>query len=330
MTKSDSLPHYFSAARLITEYVTLEDEKRKVTYLNPFSEKDVTSIAHHLSVCVLIGRALSEMIKSSEKTIDPSLLDSLLMWHDAPETRYGDIGRDRRKYVLINEHKARVDEFGSLPFGDEIISLIEKFEAGGENVEVRLAKDADALYVITTIKDFLKRGIRINNPTQRIERTLKRLSTDEGLQLGKELAAVPVEKMWEFLFEKAKYKGPKNDSFQESVSTTMCIGWMLCELANADEEHVDRKSVLHEIFLQRIGSNPHAHDARIIYDQLQQKRDSWKENVVTSSLSSPMLLTAVGKKLAEVLTEIDLFDWWNLAQGYADVTETGALRHFSR
>lgn len=334
MTKNQQLlPTYYAAARLITEYVTLEDEKRKVTYLNPFSGGNVSSIADHLSTCVLIGRALGNLAKTAGKTVNTPLLDSLLLWHDAPETRYGDIGRDARKYVLINENKARVDEFGTLPFGEEIITIIEKFESGGENQEVKFAKDADALYVVITIKEFLQKGIRINNPDQRIEKTLKRLSTDEGFALGKTLAQATPEDVWQTLLDIARYPNSKNSPFPTSVSTTMCIGWMLCELAKMEgEKLIQRDKVLNEIFLQRMGNNEFAHDARVLYDQLQEKRSTWEQDSEkqTSEMASKMLLTSVGKNLAEILAEIDLFDWWQLSQGYAEITETGNVRLLNR
>ena len=127
-------PLYYSSARLISEYITLEDEKRKVTYLNPFISDKAPSIADHIIGSLLIGKVLGYLAQKNGKKINQETLDSLILWHDSPETRYGDIGRDRRKYILINEDKARVDIFGGLPWGEEIISLIENFEAGGENI----------------------------------------------------------------------------------------------------------------------------------------------------------------------------------------------------
>ncbi len=320
------LPSYYTTARIITEYVTLEDEKRKVTYLNPFSHKYALSIADHLGGVVLIGRALAHIGKKADKKINQETLDGLCMWHDAPETRYGDISRDRRKYILINENKARSDEFGALPWGEEIISLIERFEAGGENLEVKLAKDADALYVIATIQEFLSQGIRINNPDQRMNATLKRLSTDEGFALGQAMAKAEPSQVWEVVALFAEYVHPV--PLSTSLATTLCIGWMLSELAK-EEEHWDgkRKDVLEAIFQQQIGSNELAHDAKILYELLTQKRLNWQKNIPSNNETqvSKILVTRTGKRLAEILEEIDIFDWWNLLMGYGEVTETGAF-----
>ncbi len=325
------LPSYYAAARIITEYVTLEDEKRKVTYLNPFSHIHALSIADHLSGVVLLGRALAQIGKTNGKKINKEILDGLCMWHDAPETRYGDISRDRRKYILINENKARSDEFGGLPWGEEIISLIERFEAGGENLEVKLAKDADALYVIATIQEFVSQGIRINNPDQRINATLKRLATDEGFALGQAMAKAEPSHVWEVVAQFAEYTHPV--PLPTSLATTLCIGWMLSELAKEEEGwEGKRKDVLEAIFQQQIGSDELAHDAKILYELLVQKRLDWQKNLLPNE-EKPMtkiIITHTGKKLAEILQEIDIFDWWNLLMGYGEVTETGAFHLHNR
>ena len=336
MGKEILLPSYYASARLITEYITLEDEKRKVTYLNPFAEDQAPNIADHIVGAVLIGKALGQLAKKNKKYIDQHVLDAYILWHDAPETRYGDISRDRRKYVSINEDKARIDMFGSLPWGEEIISLIERFEAGGEDIHVKLARDADALYVICTIKEFLDKKIAINKPDERIAKTLKRLSTDEGFYLGQQIANSPSKMLWQTIAKIAGFD-TKNLSLPQSLMTTMGIGWMLYELAKKEGiKNLDRGEIIDLIFTKSVNgsslTSSYAIDARVIYTLLEGKRLELKgkKRVNDASQLLKKLQTKEGKKLGEIIITTDPFDWWQLLNGYAEVNSDGSLRMLPR
>ncbi len=320
------IPDYYASARLITELITLEDELRKIRYLSPFAK--APSIAHQIIGVIIISLALNNIIKNNKVRLDTSSILGLTLWHDAPEARYGDIGRDQRKYIIINEEKARADMFGSVSYGLEIIELIEKFEAGGTDASIKTAKDADALYVIYTIKDLLEKGIIINQPEKRIERTLKRMTTEEGFTLGQEMANKSPNAIWKLIKNYAGIKSSFTPS--ESHATILAIAWMLVELTK--NKRIKRQNVLSVILnIDKNSANNEerkiANDATVIYEIAVAKRDVLKGNKKSVQFSriTKKLRTKEGKKLGDTLTEIDLYDWWNILMGYVIVNPDGSL-----
>lgn len=319
--KEKSLSDYYAAARLLTEFATLEDEKRKVKYLSPFAE--APSVAEQNNGVVLIGHALSGILKKRDARVNNHIVTKLLLWHDAPESRYGDLGRDQRRYISINEDKARSDIFGGVSWGGEIIDLIELFEAGGEDINIKVARDADALYVVYTIKDLLQKKYYINDPKMRIEKTLKRLATEEGIALGQMMAQKSPSEIWKLL------NGPPS----KNLALTMACAWALFEL-NKLESGLSQND--RDIMLELILTNTKTADEKIstliadsalVQKLIEEKRKSYNtdaKKLPTNDLTSK-LKNEHAKKLANAINEIDLFEWWNILMGYASLNEDGTI-----
>ena len=64
--------------------------------------------------------------------------------HDLLEARTGDADFIAKNYVKIDEHKAIKDQFANIPFGDDLLSLVEEYEER-ETLEAKCAKDADII-----------------------------------------------------------------------------------------------------------------------------------------------------------------------------------------
>jgi 5'-deoxynucleotidase YfbR-like HD superfamily hydrolase len=64
--------------------------------------------------------------------------------HDLAEARTGDADFVAKNYVKIDEPKALRDQFAGLPFGGDLLRLMEEYEAR-ESLESKCAKDADIL-----------------------------------------------------------------------------------------------------------------------------------------------------------------------------------------
>lgn len=319
---------YLCSARLLTELVTLEDEKRKVRYLSPYAPGP--TVAQQIAGVLIIGTALATIVREKNKAVSIDRVIDLLLWHDAPETRYGDLGRDQRRYLFINEDKTRTDIFGSVPWGLEIIELIENFEAGGDDINIKIARDADALYVVSTIKDILDQGYPINQPDVRILKTLNRLSTEEGFSLGKEMAAKKPDQIWKLVKGYAGING-KISHPEQSLFTLLTTIWTLIELRNK----VGRTKIKREKIMQAVIRNDRQlqnsirniiSDSEKIYRLINTKKLFFapkSKSKVRFSIAS--MKTPEGKKLALAIYGIDLFDWWNLMMGYLSLNPDGTL-----
>lgn len=324
---------HFYSSRLITEYLTLENELRKVRYLSPFAE--APTVAHQVTGVMLIGNALSEIMMKKDKSFNKSLVLEMLLWHDAPETRYGDIARDQRKYLAIDEEKARTHIFGSFPWGEEIIDLIEKFEDGGEQYEFKIAKDADALYVVYTIKSFLDKGVVINNPDDRIGKTLKRLMTEEGIALGKEMGARTSEEiaqlLWKYSMNGAGTNKLTKSLPDQALATKMVIAWCLCQLMGEKSKEA-RAQLIEDLLHYGIDTGADSklvEDVNTLYEVLVSKRDNLRKPDKRFGEKLEKLLSKIKTKEAQnlgaALKETDLYDWWNIMMEYANVGSDGRI-----
>lgn len=335
LDKISNLTDYYCTARLLTEVITLEDEKRKIKYLSPFA--DAPNVAEQVAGVMLISYALALYAKQKNSNVDAASVCELIVWHDAPEARYGDLGRDQRKYIAINEEKARADIFGSVSWGTEVIELIEKFETSGNDINSKLARDADALYVIYTIKDLLNKGAYINQPDIRIQKTLKRMTTEEGHSLGEQMASRKPNEIWRLLRKISDIDATKNsEPPKESLATIMAIAWALIGLNN---NSVNKNKLRYAALQQLLGiknvkaelatlSKDLVSDSSNIYLLLVTKRNVMKRNNKQSpnfrNITSK-LKTMQGRLLGKAITEIDPYEWWQLLMGYAVLSADGKI-----
>jgi len=147
------------------------------------------SVAEHIFRTVYIGYVLGNM----DGGVDTDRIIKMCLFHDLPEARTGDMNYVNKKYVTVDEKKA-VDELtGSLPFGEEIKTLIEEFNAC-ETREARLAGDADQLELILALKEYKDLGNAYAD--EWLEFAIKRLKSDVAIDLAKSILSTDSSLWW--------------------------------------------------------------------------------------------------------------------------------------
>ena len=147
------------------------------------------SVADHSFRTTLLGYVLATM----ENGADVDKTVRMCLFHDLPEARTGDHNYVNKKYVAVNEEKAILDQTRDLPFGGDIVNLTHEFNAAN-TLEARIAKDADQLDLILELKVQLDSG----NPNAKewLGYALKRLCTESGKALGREIMASKSDAWW--------------------------------------------------------------------------------------------------------------------------------------
>jgi putative hydrolase of HD superfamily len=118
------------------------------------------------------------------------------LFHDFHEARTGDHNYVNKRYVTVNEDKAVRDLAQKLPFGQEIVSLIDEFNSR-ETLEARLSQDADQLDFILELKRQLDLGNK--SAAEWLRYAVKRLITDYAKELADEITKTGSSDWW---FEK--------------------------------------------------------------------------------------------------------------------------------
>jgi putative hydrolase of HD superfamily len=136
------------------------------------------SVADHSFRTAVIGYVLA----SHEPEADRNKIILMCLFHDFPEARTGDHNYVNKKYVKLDEEGAVRDQVQGLLFGDEMISLVQEFNAG-DTLEARLSRDADQLDLILELKEQLDLGNP--HPKDWLSFAVKRLFTG----IAKEMAA---------------------------------------------------------------------------------------------------------------------------------------------
>jgi 5'-deoxynucleotidase YfbR-like HD superfamily hydrolase len=147
------------------------------------------SVAEHIFRTTYIGFALGKMANH----VDVDRLIKMCLFHDLPEARTGDLNYVNKKYVDANEEKAVQDLAQSLPFGDEISSLIGEFREG-KTEESKLARDADQLELILALKEYKDLGNRYAD--EWLAFSMKRLRTEEAIELARVILETDSSLWW--------------------------------------------------------------------------------------------------------------------------------------
>jgi len=111
----------------------------------------------------------------------------MLVWHDMPEARIGDLHRNASKY-LTNKQQAEEnslhDQVSGFDFGGDIESLFHEYEYGTSREGI-IAKDADYLEQAFQARKYAQSGY---SGTERwINNVGKRLQTDSAKKLFEEM-----------------------------------------------------------------------------------------------------------------------------------------------
>jgi putative hydrolase of HD superfamily len=117
----------------------LEMPRSHVRNLGNNTPDTIASHCYHVSIiayCIARMEGLSH-----EQGLSAMAMGTL---HDLAEARTGDADFIAKNYVKIDEEKAVKDQFAGIPFGNDLIQLMEEFEDRKTKVS-KCAKDADAL-----------------------------------------------------------------------------------------------------------------------------------------------------------------------------------------
>ena len=106
------------------------------------------SVADHVFRTTLIALAMARL----DGSVDAERTVLLALVHDLPEARTGDLNYMNQRYVVADEERAAQDLAQGLPFGDELIGLLEEYRAES-SPEAILAHDADQLELLLSLKE---------------------------------------------------------------------------------------------------------------------------------------------------------------------------------
>lgn len=184
----------------INEVGMLKRIKRTGYAIHGSSEAD--TVAEHSYRAMLIGF----LIAKNEKADENKVL-RMLLFHDIPETRLGDMHKITQNYIDKKnaEEQIAAQQATLLPqdIGKEFLSLIEEFNAA-KTREALCAKDADKLELAFQAKEFVNAGSK--DLMDIVERVGKVLKTKTAQEIYKNLMANK-KRWWEGL------KKPAEDSY---------------------------------------------------------------------------------------------------------------------
>jgi putative hydrolase of HD superfamily len=147
------------------------------------------SVAEHLNRVSFIGFVLAKMTPEA----DEKKLIKMCLFHDLAEARTSDLNYVHQKYAKADENRALTELAATLPFGEEIKSLIEERNAG-ETLESKLAKDADQLEFLLTLKEQSDTGNA--RASTWIPSCQKRLKTEPAQKLAETILKTPSDNWW--------------------------------------------------------------------------------------------------------------------------------------
>jgi len=150
------------------------------------------SVAEHSFRVAVIGYLLAK----NDPKADIQKVVLMTLFHDFHEARTGDHNYVNKRYVTVNENKAVNDLARKLPFGQDIVSLIDEFNSR-ETLEAKLSQDADQLDFILELKR--QQDLGNKSAAEWLKYSAKRLITDFAKKLADEIVTTDSSDWW---FEK--------------------------------------------------------------------------------------------------------------------------------
>lgn len=148
------------------------------------------SVAEHtyrmLNIAFVLNRLVAE-------PADELHLLKLVLFHDLPEARTGDLNYENQKYVDVNQEKLFSEMEKELPYGAEIVAYAREYEER-QTLAARIAYDADQLEFLVTVKEELDKG----NPlaSDWIPPAVARLKSEAARQLAREILETRSDEWW--------------------------------------------------------------------------------------------------------------------------------------
>lgn len=165
---------------------------------------DVESVAEHVYRTALIGAMLARL-----EGADPGRTALMLLLHDVPETRIGDIPSVGKKYLKIRgEVDIAGDQLADLP--DSLRTLFHELALeyrARDSHEARVAKDADRLECLAQAKEYVALGYPGANSW--IESTVETIETPAAKEIAQRMAKRDPTTWWRRFVE--RYRGHGGD-----------------------------------------------------------------------------------------------------------------------
>ncbi|MBI4092628.1 MAG: HD domain-containing protein [Candidatus Kerfeldbacteria bacterium] len=147
------------------------------------------TVAEHSLRTAMIGFALASMTTKADR----NKVVLMCVFHDLGEGRTSDLNYVHQRYGRMAEAQAVKDISKSVEFGHEIAGFFREFEAQ-KTLEAKLAKDADNLEWIATLREEEEKGNR--KAAAWAKSALKRLKTSVGRSVARFLMSTHPDAWW--------------------------------------------------------------------------------------------------------------------------------------
>ncbi|HPD61208.1 MAG TPA: HD domain-containing protein [Thermodesulfobacteriota bacterium] len=147
------------------------------------------SVAEHCFRVIIIGYTLAKL----NPQVDENKVLKMTLLHDILESRTGDLNYVNKKYLKVDEEKAMRELAATLPFGEELKSLLKEFHEK-KTEEALIANDADQLELIIMLKEYGDLGNKYTKDW--IDFALKRLYTSQARELAKTILSTDSADWW--------------------------------------------------------------------------------------------------------------------------------------
>ncbi|HCC68154.1 TPA: phosphohydrolase [Patescibacteria group bacterium] len=115
--------------------------------------QEVESVAEHSQRVTVIAYLLAKEIGA-----DPLKVLIMAAFHDLPESRTGDANWHQKEYITQNEEKAQEEQFALMgKASNEVRALLKEYHER-KTLESQIAKDADNIDYLLTLKELELQG----------------------------------------------------------------------------------------------------------------------------------------------------------------------------
>jgi putative hydrolase of HD superfamily len=148
------------------------------------------SAAAHSQSTAVAAMVLADMV---DMDVDMERLLKMCIIHDLPEARTGDANAVHKLYVQRDEDRAMKMAVAGLAFGQELLDIYREYEEA-DSLEARIARDADQIDMIISLKEQLDTGNP--EPARWLPHVMKRLVLPEARQLAEAILETHWASWW--------------------------------------------------------------------------------------------------------------------------------------
>jgi putative hydrolase of HD superfamily len=152
------------------------------------------NIASHSYRVSIIGWFLAQEAKA-----DVFKVTTMCLFHDAAETRSGDQNWVHKRFIKVFDDEIALGQLSVLPESELLKSLHQEYTER-TTLEARLAKDADLIDQILLLKEYEMIGNQEAARWLQGQEQAKRLTTEEGKALLKEIYRQRPSEWWDNLW----------------------------------------------------------------------------------------------------------------------------------